>query len=193
MESNTIEQYQQLFASSGYEPELTLGLRDGKRLYLHNLPPFLRTLLTTDGTVTKSIESFYWESVKVSNVYQHFTVADEATSQDLNVALHDRVLKRSVDLIGEQSKVLYVSANSEFAIDRLPEHIRLDLEGMKIGIGEILRECGLETYRKILQLKFDEKVERIYREYLIYINQHPTIKIEEAFILKSYENNERGL
>ena len=29
------------------------------------LPPFLRTLLVTDGTVTKSLEAFFWENIKV--------------------------------------------------------------------------------------------------------------------------------
>ena len=43
---------------------------NGEEVDLSLLPPFLRTLLVTDGTVTKSLEAFYWEPIKVVSITQ---------------------------------------------------------------------------------------------------------------------------
>ena len=53
------------FKSGGYLSESTILTDSGKELDLSQLPAFLRTLMVTDGTVTKSLEAWFWEPVKV--------------------------------------------------------------------------------------------------------------------------------
>ena len=47
------------FRSSGYLTESIIQTLSGKKLDIKTLPSFLRTLLVTDGTVTKSLEAWY--------------------------------------------------------------------------------------------------------------------------------------
>ena len=66
----------QLFTSTGFcEKDLALS-NASSALKMSQLPPFLRVLLTTDGTVTKSLESYFWEPVAVVNISQHPQVLD---------------------------------------------------------------------------------------------------------------------
>ena len=185
----------QHFLSTGYSPELVLESPNGSHFPLADLPPFLRSLLTTDGTVTKTLESFFWEPVKVTHVQQSLEYRsnslDRANNVEdfdvyLNVNPGEAFLSRHVELMGQNTHRHYLSANSTFAIEHLPGKIRQDLEAMNIGIGEILRECGLETYRKIVAFGVTDAKDKIWRDYLIYIDGKPVVKIRELFELGSF-------
>ena len=156
------------------------------------LPPFLRTLLVTDGTVTKSLEAYFWENIKVEKRSQEQCWL----TQDLPAIaakIGERVLKRDVLLRGCSSNDVYVYATSFLLTDMLDEEIKEALVEGKIGIGELLREIGLETYREIVDFgrevyqtnqeesKTPEFAEVIYRTYIINIGGKPAIQITERF------------
>ena len=48
----------------GFEDDAGLGKA------MADLPPFLRSLLITDGTVTKTLEAYFWEPVQVQVLKQ---------------------------------------------------------------------------------------------------------------------------
>lgn len=176
-----------LFTSRGYTPLDSLALNGGAELHLPELSPFLRVLLITDGTVTKSIESFFWEPVAVIKVRQQ----REILQQDLHSIEKkqgDEIIVRDVRLVGEQSDTVYAYASSVIRPDALPETICRDLELDRVGIGELLRECGLETYRELIH--FDKAtvsgVDCITRTYRIVMGQHPFIEITEKFPVHVY-------
>lgn len=181
-----------LFTSSGYIEQGLLNSRSGEQLDLGRLPPFLRTLLTTDGTVTKSLESFFWEPVKVENLGQRRIVL--ADDEDLiERKAGQQVLQRNIELRGANSHNIYAKASSLICIEMLEPHIARGLEEGKMGIGELLRECGLETYREILDVgecntdDVDPKWSRaIWRTYRIVMEHRPVIQVTETFPLGVY-------
>lgn len=176
-----------IFTSSGYTPFDILALDNGSTLHLNELPAFLRVLLTTDGTVTKSLESFFWEPVTVHKLDQH----REALTEDapaIGKKQGDEVILRRVRLQGEKSANEYARAFSFICPDALPASICRDLELDRVGIGELLRECGLETYRELMTLGRVELDGETYitRTYRIIMGNKPFIQITEKFPLALY-------
>ncbi|SMF54691.1 chorismate lyase [Alteromonadaceae bacterium Bs31] len=183
-----------LFTSTGY-----LEADDqSTSLDLTALPPFLRVLLTTDGTVTKSIESFFWEPVKVVNCGQRYDEL-EVDAPVIRRNKGDRVLRRSVQLVGANSATCYASAVSLVYTELLPAELRARLESGSVGIGELLRECGLETYREIVAVGEGVAEESlntsraIWRTYRIVMEHCPFIQITEYFPLAVYESSSKAL
>lgn len=175
---------QPYFKSRGYVPGGIVTNSKNESLHMEALPPFLRTLLVTDGTVTKHLEAFFWEQVEVENLGQAETALDREMPW-LEMRAGDAVLQRRVQLRGTESGRIYAHAESLIRLSSLPERLRTDLLDGRIGIGELLREKGLETYREILDVgKRGE--ERVYRTYRIVINQHPAILITEEFPCAAY-------
>ncbi len=152
---------------------------------LQELPPFLRVLLTTDGTVTKSLEAFFWERVKVNTTSQSTVVLTE-DHPSLNCVAGDTVVSREVALRGLHSGRTYATAESLIRYDLLPENFRRDLNDQKLGVGELLRECGLETYREILSLGENDRGRSVWRVYRIVMGKQPFIQIKETFPLHLY-------
>jgi chorismate-pyruvate lyase len=156
------------------------------------LPPFLRTLLVTDGTVTKSLEAYFWENIKVEKLSQEQCWLTQELPA-IEAKIGERVLKRDVLLRGCSSNDIYVYATSYLLTDMLDEEIKKALVEGKIGIGELLREIGLETYREIVDFGREvyqtnqegsenpELLEVIYRIYVINISGKPAIQITERF------------
>ncbi|WP_075188210.1 chorismate--pyruvate lyase family protein [Teredinibacter haidensis] len=177
-----------LFTSTGYME----ADDQSSTLPLHTLPPFLRVLLTTDGTVTKSLESFFWEPVKVKNCGQQYWQL-ETDAPVINRQAGDQVLRRTVQLVGEKSGTCYATAISLICTELLSEQLRSELEAGLVGVGELLRECGLETYREIVALGEGGKGESladddaIWRSYRIVMEHQPFIQITEFFPLSIYQ------
>lgn len=155
---------------------------------LAKLPPFLRVLLTTDGTVTKSLEAYFWEPVTV-DVLQHALVelAEDAPHIDRQVGAG--VLARKIELVGEQSGRVFGVADSLICEELLPDSIRDDLRAERMGIGELLRECGLETYREVLDIGCHvvEGQPLVWRTYRIAMGHQPLILITEQFPLVVFQ------
>ena len=180
---NTMQPY---FKSRGYVPGGVVTNSKNEMFHMERLPPFLRTLLVADGTVTKSLEAFFWEQVEVDNLGQAPTqLQHDAPALGLHAGA--TVLERRVRLVGVESKCVYALAHSLIKLEALPAHLREDLEQGRIGIGELLRERGLETYREILDVgQSDATGEQIYRTYRIVIHHQAAIMITETFPCSVY-------
>jgi len=177
-----------LFSSSGYLPDDILSLENGDTLNMAELHPFLRVLLMTDGTVTRSLESYFWESVQVHCNDQTRVIVAEPL-EGLNAEIGTELIERKVDLIGERSRVRYVQAVSHIHPQRLPSQLRKDLEAQRLGIGELLRESGLETYRELLSLNRKVGPDTgpcLERSYRIVIQSQAAIHIRENFPLHAF-------
>jgi len=97
-------------------------------------------------------------------------------------------MRRRVQLVGRQSQRCFVLADSLIRTDILPVKVRADLEAGLIGVGELLRECNLETYREIIDFGHDklEQQESVWRCYRIVMAGEPFIQITERFPLDLY-------
>ena len=176
---------QELFCSTGYTPELT-------SLNWKALPPIVRVLLATDGTVTKSLESYFWEPIGVHCLQQEPLGASYRTQvfneQVPNVwQLTDELWKRSVCLQGEHSNKSYVQASSVVCFSLLPQSLREGLLKGKLGIGEIIRELGIETYRRVIAVgqtpAKPAQPESVWRVYHLYYQKRVLMQIKEDFNL----------
>jgi len=177
---------QPYFKSRGYVPGGVVTNSKNEIFHMERLPPFLRTLLVADGTVTKSLEAYFWEQVEVENLGQgplRLTQKEPA----LDLLAGATVLERRVRLLGMESRREFALAHSLIKLEALPAHVREDLQQGRIGIGELLRERALETYREILDVgQSDASGETIYRTYRIVIQHQPAIMITETFPCSVY-------
>ncbi len=188
------------FRSSGYLADSRISGSDGGEFQVDELPPFLRTLLVTDGTVTKSLEAWFWEPVVVTPRQQHRQVLD-APLESLSAGAGDELLRREVCLTGKDSGRDYACARSLLRLAALPEGMRAGMLEGRIGIGELLREQGVETYREIIMLdylrrgrhqdallrQFDDDL--VSRSYRIQVSGEPAILVTEYFPVSVYGGN----
>jgi chorismate-pyruvate lyase len=158
-----------------------------------DMDPFLRVLLVTDGTVTKFLEAYLWEPISVERCLQEETILQQDEPL-LGVKKGESAILRRILLRGVESGRVYTFAESLIRIHLLEPYIQKDLLEGRLGIGELLRDRRLETYREILKfgkekagqelavhfkIKNDDPV--YYRRYRITIKGLPVILITERF------------
>lgn len=190
------------FKSSGYLLSSTIKTDSGQTLDVKKLPPFLRTLLVMDGTVTKSLSAWFWEPVSIQAIQNKVEILN-APIKILGLLQGDKVLHREVSLCGSNSKRIFATARSIVSIRHLPDDIGKLLEEGEIGIGELLQEQGIETYRDIFSINTYPKLDNnkntdeiicklsddiVSRSYKIRVNSVPAIIVTEFFPISLYKN-----
>jgi len=185
------------FRSAGFVRGGTIPGSSGSDIPIASLPPFLRALLVTDGTVTKILEAYFWEPVEVRTLKQEFVAAEREVSW-IQVHATDRVLIRRVQLVGRDSERIYVNAFSVIRTELIPDAFRRRLIDREIGIGVLIRDSGMESYREVLEvgveavkgeMALQEDDEMVFRTYRIIIEREPVILITESFPLALYRES----
>lgn len=163
-----------------------------KPINLRTLPPFLRALLTIDGTVTKYIEAFTMEPVLVTKLDQQKRSLP-ANHPWLNASKGEAVIAREVILRGKYSQRLYAYATSLIMPARLPADMRDELDNEGSSLGRVLLAGRMETFREILWYgrehipKLPEPISEyadsdfICRTYRIFANKMPIMLVNEKF------------
>ncbi len=161
------------------------------------LPPILRVLLSTDGTVTKSMESFFWEPISVDVLSHGFFIADHPLPE-LDLKQGEEVLRRHVVLTMVSQERPMVFAESFVRVDRLWPSVQEDLIQGRLGIGQVLNDRRTAQYRHIFniwrepagnlapQLHITLDCELICRSYSITTDEATIMVITEKFILKHF-------
>lgn len=190
----------EVFNSAGYQGEWMIGCsrENGGLMKMSDLPPFLRSLLVTDGTVTKILEAYFWEPVEVVTLKQEILAAKQEIPC-ISVQVNDSILVREVLLRGVSSERVFAKAISVIRLDLVPERFREKLEQKQLGVGVLIRNSGLESYREILQIKsygsnaLDYNIDSaeapitiLERSYRVMINKKPSILITEKFPLNHF-------
>ncbi|WP_133512660.1 chorismate--pyruvate lyase family protein [Candidatus Thiosymbion oneisti] len=168
----------------------------GADMPIRELPPFLRALLVMDGTVTKILEAYFWEPVEVVTLRQEFVHAERPIPW-IRIDPGDRVLIRRARLNGIESKRAYATAFSVIRTQLMPEAFKLQLISRRIGIGVLIRDSGLESYREVLEIGIEpaggsgdptalDESDLVFRTYRILIDGEPVILITEHFPLDLY-------
>ena len=159
-----------------------------------DLPPFLRTLLVADGTVTMALEAFYDEPVDVVTMNQ----SSEALATSLPALVIEQgeeVLYREVILRGRQSDCVYASAYSLIRKAAVGQSLYQALVEERVGIGTLLRNTAKGSYREILKLRLGglgDDLEigagelMVNRTYCVYLDSAPGILITEVFPVSRY-------
>jgi chorismate-pyruvate lyase len=176
------------FRCEGFVHDGTIHSATGHPVAIASLPPFLRALLVTDGTVTKIIEAYFWEPVVVDTLRQEFVVAAEDIPW---VQIHggERVMVRRAQLRGAHSGKEFAHAFSVIRTELIPAHFRRRLIDREIGIGALIRDSGLESYREVMEVGLEPDTgtdDAVFRTYRIIIAGEPVILITETFPLALY-------
>lgn len=184
----TEAQIDRRYQSEGFIGGGTVGINGGGSVAMKQLPPILRTLLVTDGTVTKLLEAYFWEPVAVDTHKLEVVTLNRALPW-LAAKAGETALLREVQLRGSHSGRCYATA---FSIVRLavfePDLVEALCQG-QIGLGVLIRDSGLESYRELLELLAlpttkdqnslaDLQMQRTYR---IIASGTPAILISECF------------
>jgi len=180
----------------GFLGDARIRRAGGADVPIRDLSPFLRTLLVMDGTVTKTLEAYFWEPVEVVTLQQEFVHAERPIVW-IQVDPGDRMLIRHARLSGIESKRAYATAFSVIRTQLIPEAFRQRLIDRQIGIGVLIRDSGLESYREVLEVGIEptsgngdsttpEKSDLVFRTYRIVIDGEPVILITEHFPLNLY-------
>jgi len=136
----------------GFRPSADALSNDSVTSSLATLSPVLRSLLVTDGTVTKFLEAFFWEPIDVE-LLLHAEAESGRDYPDMGVQAKDPLLRRRVILRGRFTTSAYVFAETIIASNGFsPIFRRMLVEGRK-GIGEIIREERVETYRELMAVE----------------------------------------
>ncbi len=179
------------FRCEGFVRNGIISTQGGEPIPIEELPAFLRALLVTDGTVTKMLEAYFWEPVTVDTLLQEFVTA-EAQIRWIDVHAGDQVLVRRVRLRGVDSGNHYANAFSVIRTDLIPEGFRQRLIAREIGIGALIRDSGLESYREVMEVGVETAdghesgTRGLSRTYRIIIGQAPVILITETFPIDLY-------
>jgi chorismate-pyruvate lyase len=152
--------------------------------------------MVTDGTVTKILEAYFWEPVAVITLQQDLVCA-ERPIEWIRVVAGDRVMIRRVRLSGVDSDLVYATAFSVIRPQLIPDTFRQRLIDREIGIGVLIRDSGLESYREVLEVGIEpvggdghemegNRSDVVFRTYRIIIDGEPVILITESFPLDLY-------
>ena len=156
------------------------------------LSPILRVLLVTDGTVTRTLASYFGEAIAV-DVLEHAERTSELPYPQIDIAKGDHILHRFVRLLGKTTGKVYAVAESVAVLEHVSEQMRRQLIEEHKGIGELLRENRLETYRELLSadlttaedwaehLQLAARDEVVTRDYRIYQGGRAVLLIREVF------------
>ena len=158
-----------------------------------SLPPILRVLLLTDGTVTHSLEAYFGEAIQVQCLQQ-----DEC---------RPGVIAREVMLRGAVSSTVYAHAYSLIQLAYLDTEIQGLLAEGRAGIGELLSARNLETSRQIKRVApchygptrpdpFASEAnigvcdvpQAVARDYIIHSQGRPIIEVTEEFPVAVYRS-----
>ncbi len=189
-----------LFNTQGFLPQGTEAGGHFAGIDFPALPPILRALLVTDGTVTKTLEAYFWEPVRVQVASQGVVEPSERpdnVSDVLGVQRDAPLWLRDVRLSGGTSGRSYALASSYLAVDRIPAALKDALLAKQLGIGELLRGDGLETCREILSMGSSMHIAHsalnagdegpwVHRTYVIRHGGRRVMQIREHFPLPLY-------
>jgi chorismate-pyruvate lyase len=181
----------------GFNRENAPGNATVNGIDFDKLPPILRTLLVSDGTVTKLLEAYFWEPIQVKRLF-HGEQQAAADIPALDLKQGDPVLHRRVLMCGITTGRIYSYAQSHIRADLLWPGVRDDLVQGRLGIGELLRGRRVETYREPLsyeltpagelarELEVKEDDLLISRAYRIFVGGAPTIFIVDKFPIRPF-------
>lgn len=157
--------------------------------------PFLRTLVSTDGTVTRTLEAFTGEQIKCVKLDQTFGSVQGADFEveALEAPPGSTAIRRTILLRGRRSLRNFVHAQSTVLVERVPVTMVYGMIYTSRPVGVLLAEDRVETTREVLAVTEEVAGEHgrffgvdagdlmICRTYRIVVGRHPALLITERF------------
>jgi chorismate-pyruvate lyase len=119
------------------------------------MDPYLRGLLFTDGTVTRTLEVQALSPVSVEVVAQQRSPVNGEIADCLGVQSGTDAVQRRVVINVDSSAMPAIWAESHIIPSRLPRGFLDVLDDSRDGIGESLQQVKLESWREMLWFGLD--------------------------------------
>jgi len=146
------------FGSSMLQKISELERKFGIRLELAQ-----KTLLVDNCTTEQVLSVLIGSAVRVNVVDQ---LENETT-----------IFRESV-ILDDADRVL-IRAHSKIFICYLPRKIAYQIRQKQLGIGTIIANSQLETFRKIIEIDYDPVRRSVFRRYQIIYRKHVAVEIRE--------------
>lgn len=115
----------------------------------HGLSSFQRILLAADGTVTKLLEAYSGEEMRVEKLLQDSYDLDAAVDA-LELEAGKTVMERRILLQGANSGFNYIFARTLIALNNIDAGLKTDLLESDKPLGLLLLEYQVETLKQTL-------------------------------------------
>ena len=152
------------------------------------LEPFLRSLLFTDGTVTRALSVQMLAPVSVRPLSQEEVAVPDELAGYLGADGGDASIRRRVEIGAGSTTFLW--AESHLLPARLPEDFFGELDDSPDGIGQSVQQAAIENYRELLWFGFEAAPEwakpvaggaTMRRLYRLVSGRQAAILISESF------------
>jgi len=80
-------------------------------------------------------------------------------------------------------KVL-IQAHSKIFTRNIPARVARLIDAQRQGIGTILQDCRMETFRRITEIGYDTEARHVFRKYQILFKKRIAFEITETFLLQ---------
>ncbi len=172
-------------------------------LVLEELSPLQRILLSADGTLTKLLEVYLDERMRIVKLLEDVFPAPRAV-EALNLAAGQQIIERRILLQGMHTGRSWLYADSVIVPERLEQKFRDQLLNSHVPIGKLWLKHRVETFKEIItarrevagelgehfQLKPGEIL--LSRTYLVFCRRLPVMMITEKFP-ERYFKHEKAL
>jgi chorismate-pyruvate lyase len=125
-----------------------------------------KTLLAETGTIEQVLSILTGAAVRVNIVEQRE---------------NKKIISRDSLLLNDADKVL-IRAHSKIFIYNLPRKIASQIRQKQLGIGTILANSHLETFRNIIEVGYDPVNRSVFRKYRIIYRKKVAFEIMEELV-----------
>jgi chorismate-pyruvate lyase len=126
-----------------------------------------KILLSETGTVEQVLSILTGSEVRVKVVKQKG---------------YPTTIIRNSTILNNTGKIL-IRARSKIFFHNLPSMVADQIKRKELGIGSIIHRSGLETYRKIIELGYDQENRSVLKRYQIIYRKRVAIEITEEILL----------
>lgn len=97
---------------------------------------------------------------------------------------HSQIIRRESVIISKDTGKVLIHAYSKIFLSCLPPKARIQIKDGRAGIGSIIYNLRLETFRKILEIGYDLGNRSVFRRYQIRYKNKIAFEIKEEVLLE---------
>ena len=125
-----------------------------------------KTLLAETGTIEQVLSILTGSAVRVNIVEQRE---------------NEKTISRESVILNDADRVL-IRAHSKIFVCNLPRMIARQIRQKQLGIGTIIANSHLETFRKIIEVGYDPVNRSVFRRYQIIYRKKVAFEIREELV-----------
>jgi chorismate-pyruvate lyase len=125
-----------------------------------------KTLLAETGTIEQILSILIGSAVRVNIVEQRE---------------NEKKISRESVILDDEDRVL-IRAHSKIFVHNIPRKIACQIRQKQLGIGTIIANSHLETFRKIIEVGYDPVNKSVFRRYQIIYKKKVAFEIREDLV-----------